>query len=87
MHITKAVIPIAGFGPRFLPAALSTPKVMIPILDKPSLHFAVEEAAESGIDHVILIISDNQQPILQYFQNNKEMGNYSNSGESARPQT
>ena len=76
MHITKAVIPIAGFGTRFLPATLSTPKVMIPILDKPSLHFAVEEAAESGIDHVILIISDNQQPILQYFQNNKEIEDF-----------
>ena len=76
MHITKAVIPIAGFGTRFLPATLSTPKVMFPILDKPSLHFAVEEAAESGIDHVILIISDNQQSILQYFQNNKEIEDF-----------
>lgn len=73
MSVTKAVIPIAGYGTRFLPSTLYTPKVMIPILDKPPLHFAVDEATKSGIDHVILIASENQRSILQYFQPNTEI--------------
>jgi len=75
MSVTKAVIPIAGFGTRFLPSTLSVPKVMIPILNKPPLHFAVEEAATSGIDHVILIVSENQRSVLKYFQPNTEVEN------------
>ena len=52
MTIRKAIIPVAGFGTRFLPATRAIPKMMIPVLDRPAVHFAVEEAAEAGIEHV-----------------------------------
>ena len=48
MPVRKAVIPAAGFGTRFLPATRSIPKVMIPVLGQPAIHFAVEEAANAG---------------------------------------
>ncbi len=50
MKIRKAVIPVAGFGTRFLPATRSVPKVMFPVFDTPAVHYAVQEAAEAGID-------------------------------------
>ena len=48
--ITKAVLPVAGFGTRFLPASKATPKEMLPIIDKPLVQYAVEEAIDSGIN-------------------------------------
>ena len=57
--IRKAVIPAAGYGTRFLPATKATPKEMLPIVDKPTIQFIVEEALESGIEE-ILIISNNR---------------------------
>ena len=53
----KAVIPAAGFGTRFLPFTKSVPKELIPIVDKPVIQYVVEEAAASGIDDILIIIS------------------------------
>ncbi|HMR01456.1 MAG TPA: sugar phosphate nucleotidyltransferase, partial [Candidatus Gracilibacteria bacterium] len=51
--ITKAVLPAAGFGTRFLPATKATPKEMLPIVDKPTIQYLVEEAVASGIQEII----------------------------------
>ncbi len=67
MKVRKAVIPAAGFGTRFLPASRSVPKVMIPVLDVPAVHFAVEEAARAGIEHIVFVISPHQEAIGTYF--------------------
>ena len=53
--ITKAVIAAAGFGTRFLPATKNQPKEMLPIIDKPIIHYLVEEAVQSGIKDIILV--------------------------------
>ena len=68
MKIRKAVIPAAGFGTRFLPATRSIPKVMIPILDRPAIHYSVEEAAQAGIEHVIFVIARGQEAVGRYFE-------------------
>lgn len=71
MSISKAVIPVAGLGTRFLPTTLAVPKVMIPIFDRPSLHYCIEEAIDSGITEIILIISEFQEDIIKnYFSLN-----------------
>ena len=53
--IKKAVLPVAGFGTRFLPASKAIPKEMLPIIDKPLLQYAVEEAINIGVDEIIFI--------------------------------
>ena len=68
MSIRKAVIPVAGFGTRFLPATKAVPKNVLPVFDKPSIHFCVEEAAEAGIEEIILVVSRNQEAIPRYFE-------------------
>ena len=60
--IRKAVLPVAGFGTRFLPASKATPKEMLPIIDKPLVQYAVEEAIDSGINEIILL------PVLRNIQ-------------------
>ena len=55
--VTKAVLPVAGYGTRFLPATKATPKEMLPIIDKPLVQYAVEEAALIGIKDIIFIAS------------------------------
>ena len=67
MKVRKAVIPVAGFGTRFLPATRSVPKVMLPVLDTPQVHFAVMEAADAGIQHVVFVVSEGQEAISAYF--------------------
>ena len=61
--IKKAVIPVAGFGTRFLPASKATPKEMLPIIDKPLVQYAVEEAIDSGINEIIFITSPEKHSI------------------------
>ncbi len=63
----KAVIPAAGFGTRFLPFTKSVPKELIPIVDKPVIQYVVEEAVESGIDEILIIISAGKESICQHF--------------------
>ena len=55
MTIRKAVIPAAGLGTRFLPATKSTPKEMLPIVDKPAIQYVVEEAVRAGLNDVLMI--------------------------------
>ena len=63
----KAVIPAAGFGTRFLPFTKSVPKELIPIVDKPVIQYVVEEAVDSGIDDILIIISAGKESICQHF--------------------
>ena len=73
MTIRKAVIPVAGLGTRFLPSTLTIPKVMIPVVDKPPIHFCVEEAARAGIDHVIFVTSQGQESVPTYFKRRPDL--------------
>ncbi|MCH8206851.1 MAG: UTP--glucose-1-phosphate uridylyltransferase, partial [Chloroflexi bacterium] len=73
MRVRKAVIPAAGFGTRFLPATRSIPKVMIPVLDKPAIHYAVEEAAQAGIEHIVFVITHGQEATGRYFDRIPEL--------------
>ncbi len=66
--IRKAVIPAAGLGTRFLPATKSVPKELLPILDQPALQYVVEEAAEAGIQQVIIVTAPGKESIAAYFQ-------------------
>ncbi len=68
MKIRKAVIPAAGLGTRFLPVTKSVPKELLPVLDKPMLQYVVEEAAEAGIEEVIIVTSPGKETIAAYFQ-------------------
>ncbi len=73
MKIKKAVIPAAGLGTRFLPVTKSVPKELLPILDKPMLQYVVEEAAEAGVEEVIIVISPGKESIASYFQPSLEL--------------
>ncbi len=66
-NLKKIILPVAGFGTRFLPASKSIPKEMFPIVDKPLIHFAVEEAVSSGFEEIIFIINDFKKSIIDYF--------------------
>lgn len=65
--IRKAVIPAAGYGTRFLPATKATPKEMLPIVDKPTIQYIVEEALESGIEEILLITGHSKRAIEDHF--------------------
>jgi UTP--glucose-1-phosphate uridylyltransferase len=68
MNVRTAVIPVAGFGTRFLPATRAVPKPMIPILDHPAVHICVEEASRAGVRRIVFVVSRNQEAIARYFQ-------------------
>ncbi len=67
MKITKAIIPAAGFGTRFLPQTKAMPKEMLPIVDKPVIQYVVEEAVQSGIQDIILVTGSNKRAIEDHF--------------------
>jgi UTP--glucose-1-phosphate uridylyltransferase len=71
--IRKAVIPAAGFGTRFLPAAKSQPKEMLPIVDTPVIQYVVEEAVASGITDILMIIGRGKRAIEEHFDRNIEL--------------
>ena len=71
--IKKAVLPVAGIGTRFLPASKATPKEMLPIIDKPLVQYAVEEAIEIGIEEIVFITNDEKHSIKKHFQNNQKL--------------
>ncbi len=73
MKIRKAVIPAAGLGTRFLPATKSMPKEMLPIIDKPVIHYVVQEAINAGIDDIIIITGRGKRAIEDYFDSNPEL--------------
>ena len=71
--ITKAVFPVAGLGTRFLPATKAIPKEMLPIIDKPLIEYAVEEAVMAGIEEIIFITSNTKRSIEDHFDRNLEL--------------
>lgn len=71
--VRKAVIPAAGFGTRFLPATKSQPKEMLPIVDKPTIQFVVEEAVAAGITDILMIIGKSKRAIEEHFDRNFEL--------------
>ena len=71
--IKKAVIPAAGYGTRFLPITKAIPKEMLPIIDEPAISIIVKEAIESGIKDLLIIISNNKNAIMSYFDRNLEL--------------
>jgi UTP--glucose-1-phosphate uridylyltransferase len=73
MSIKKAVIPAAGFGTRFLPATKSQPKEMLPIVDTPTIQYVVEEAVNSGITDILMIIGKGKRAIEEYFDKSYEL--------------
>jgi len=75
IRIRKAVFPVAGLGTRFLPATKANPKEMLPIVDKPLIQYAAEEAAEAGIEELIFVTSASKRAIEDHFDKNHEMEN------------
>jgi UTP--glucose-1-phosphate uridylyltransferase len=71
--IKKAIFPVAGFGTRFLPATKAMPKELLPIIDKPLIQYAVEEAVNAGIDTLIFVTGRNKRAIEDHFDNNQEL--------------
>lgn len=72
-QIKKAIIPAAGLGTRFLPATKAMPKEMLPILDKPTIQYIVEEAARAGIEDIIIVTGKHKRAIEDHFDNQKEL--------------
>jgi UTP--glucose-1-phosphate uridylyltransferase len=73
MKIRKAIIPAAGLGTRFLPATKAQAKEMLPIVDKPTIQYIVEEAVASGIEEIIIIIGRGKKPIEDHFEKSYEL--------------
>lgn len=73
MKITKAIFPVAGLGTRFLPATKANPKEMLPIVDKPLIQYAVEEAVAAGITELIFVTSSSKRAIEDHFDSNFEL--------------
>ncbi|MGB5822455.1 MAG: UTP--glucose-1-phosphate uridylyltransferase GalU [Proteocatella sp.] len=73
MKITKAVIPAAGLGTRFLPATKAQPKEMLPIVDKPTIQYIIEEAVKSGITEILIITGRNKRAIEDHFDRSIEL--------------
>lgn len=73
--IKKAVLPVAGLGTRFLPASKATPKEMLPIIDKPLVQYAVEEAIEIGVEEIIFITSPSKHSIKKHFDFDEAIDN------------
>ncbi len=71
--VTKAVVPAAGLGTRFLPATKATPKEMLPVVDKPAIQYVVEEAVNAGLDDVLLITGRSKRSIEDHFDRNYEL--------------
>jgi UTP--glucose-1-phosphate uridylyltransferase len=73
MEVRKAVIPAAGWGTRFLPVTRAYPKELLPLINKPLIQYAVEEAVNSGIKEVIIVISEGKSAIPDYFRPDPEL--------------
>lgn len=71
--ITKAAIPAAGLGTRFLPATKACPKEMLPIVDKPTIQYIIEEALASGIEDILIITGHNKRSIEDHFDYSPEL--------------
>lgn len=75
MKVKKAVIPAAGLGTRFLPATKAQPKEMLPIVDKPTIQYIIEEAVASGIEEILIITGKNKRAIEDHFDKSVELEN------------
>jgi UTP--glucose-1-phosphate uridylyltransferase len=73
MNIRKAVIPAAGFGTRMLPAAKAVPKELLPVLDRPTIQYVVEECAAAGVDDVLLVTSRDKKAVEDHFDRSPEL--------------
>ena len=72
-YVTKAVIPAAGLGTRFLPATKAMPKEMLPVVDKPAIQYVVEEAVSSGLHDVLMVTGRNKNALENHFDRNAEL--------------
>lgn len=72
MHkkVRKAIIPAAGLGTRFLPFTKSSPKEMLPLIDKPTIQYIIEEAVASGIEEIVIITSSTKHTMENHFDVN-----------------
>ncbi|MCY6484390.1 UTP--glucose-1-phosphate uridylyltransferase GalU [Clostridium aestuarii] len=75
MKVRKAIIPAAGLGTRFLPATKAQPKEMLPIVDKPTIQYIIEEAVASGIEEILIITGKNKRAIEDHFDKSVELEN------------
>jgi UTP--glucose-1-phosphate uridylyltransferase len=75
-RVRKAVIPAAGLGTRFLPATKSSPKEMLPVVDKPAIQYVVEEAVKAGIEDILIITGRNKRAIEDHFDRNFELEHF-----------
>ncbi len=73
MSVTKAVLPVAGYGTRFLPASKAVPKEMMPLVDKPAIQYVVEECARAGLDDVLLVTSTGKSALEDHFDRHLEL--------------
>lgn len=73
MKVRKAIIPAAGLGTRFLPATKAQPKEMLPIVDKPTIQYIIEEAIDSGIEEILIITGRNKRAIENHFDRSIEL--------------
>ncbi|WP_432401385.1 UTP--glucose-1-phosphate uridylyltransferase GalU [Wukongibacter sp. M2B1] len=73
MKVRKAIIPAAGLGTRFLPATKAQPKEMLPIVDKPTIQYIIEEAVDSGIEEILIITGRNKRAIEDHFDRSIEL--------------
>src|SRR6202142_3142687 len=73
LKVTKAVFPVAGLGTRFLPATKASPKEMLPIVDKPLIQYAVEEAIAAGITELIFVTGRSKRAIEDHFDTSHEI--------------
>jgi len=83
--IRKAVFPVAGLGTRFLPATKAVPKELLPVVDKPLIQYAVEEACEAGIESIILVTRGDKQAISEHFAPAPELETFLAERNSAEP--
>ncbi len=83
--VRKAVIPVAGNGTRFLPATKAIPKEMLTIVDRPVVQYAVDEARQAGIEHIVFVTSRNKQAIEDHFDDTPELiSSLTRSGKNAQ---
>jgi UDP-glucose pyrophosphorylase len=75
MKVKKAIIPAAGLGTRFSPATKAQPKEMLPIVDKPTIQYIIEEAVASGIEEILIITGRNKRAIEDHFDKSIELEN------------
>jgi UTP--glucose-1-phosphate uridylyltransferase len=76
MRVTKAVIPAAGLGTRFLPVTKAQPKEMLPVVDKPAIQYVVEEAVRAGIDDILIITGRGKRSLEDHFDRNFELEHF-----------